>query len=68
MSLDCSAQDLRVDLCRLDVLVSQHTGDILNRHIMRQCHRREAVPCDVESQLLADVQLHLYHMEVVVNL
>ena len=67
MALDGGAQHFGVNLCGLDVLVPKHTSHILYRHIVSQCHRSEGVASHVESQLLPEVQLHLYHMKVVVG-
>lgn len=67
MALDGGAQHLGVNLCGLDVLVPKHTSHILYRHVVSQCHCSEGVATHVESQLLPEVQLHLYHMKVVVG-
>lgn len=67
MALDGGAQHFGVNLCGLDVLVPKHTSHILYRHIVSQCHCSEGVASYVESQLLPEVQLHLYHMKVVVG-
>lgn len=47
---DTLGRCLRIHLRGFDLTVSEHFGNALNGHALRQCHLRcEGMPCHVES-------------------
>ena len=57
MTLNGGVQHLGVNLCCPNVLVSEHSGNIFDRDIVRQGERSKRVPCYMEGQRLLDTCL-----------
>ena len=68
MALDGGTQNLCVNLCGPNVLVSEHSGYIFNGDIMRQGECGKAVAGNVEGQILLDTKLCLYQVKVIICL
>ena len=68
MALDGGTQNLCVNLCGPNVLVSEHSGYIFDGDIMRQGECGKAVAGDMEGQILLDAKLCLYQVKVIICL
>lgn len=68
MALDGGMQNLCVNLCGPNVLMSEHSGYIFDGDIMRQGECGKAVAGNVEGQILLDAKLCLYQVKVIICL
>lgn len=68
MALDGGTQNLCVNLCGPNVLVSEHSGYIFDGDIMCQGECSKAVAGTMEGQILLDAKLRLYQVKVVICL
>lgn len=68
MALDGGTQNLCVNLCGPNVLMSEHSGYIFDGDIMRQGECGKAVAGNVEGQILLDAKLCLYQVKVIICL
>ena len=49
MTLNGGVQHLGVDLCCPNVLVSEHSGNIFDRHVMGESQGGKRVPCHMHN-------------------
>ena len=68
MSLNGGTQNLCVNLCGPNVLMSEHSGYIFDGDIVRQGECGKAVAGNVEGQILLDAKLCLYQVKVIICL
>ena len=64
---DTLGRSLRIHLRGFDLTVSEHFGNALNGHALRQCHLRcEGMPCHVIGQRFLNTAKPCYLFEVYV--
>ena len=68
MALDGGTQNLCVNLCGPNVLMSEHSGYIFNGDIMRQGECGKAVAGNVEGQVFLEAKQLLNEVQIIVCL